>query len=85
MYPMGSPASLRALVRRPPVGTYLVVAPTRVDIGDQRPGLAGERGRRHQRLGVDPGRQVGRPVVRVDEPVDVASEAQPEQQVASDD
>ena len=66
-------------------GVDLVGTVTRIEVGDQAAGVGRQLRRRARRLGRGPGGQLGRAVVGVDEPVDVAAEPQPELQVAVDD
>jgi len=56
-----------------------------VEVGHDPSGLGRQLGRGPRRLGADPGRQLGRAVVGVDEAVDVTPQPQPEREVPLDE
>jgi hypothetical protein len=68
-----------------PPGIELVGAIARIEVGDQATGVRGQLRGPARRLGLGPAGQLGRAVVGIDEPVDVAAEPQPELQVPLDD
>ena len=73
--------------------TELVAEPARArlvesrvrQLGQQLVRIGGKRGRRAWLFGLDRSRELGRPVVGVDESVDVAAEPKPERQIPLDD
>jgi hypothetical protein len=69
----------------PAPGIELVGTFARIEVGDQAAGVGGQLSGRARRPGLGPAGELGRAVVGIDEPVDVAAEPQPELQIALDD
>jgi hypothetical protein len=61
---------------------HLVAEPAVLELVEERLGGRDERARLDRRLGVDRGGRLGRPEVRVDDPVDVAAELEAQPDVA---